>query len=420
MQLSKQHLHLKFSAPLWRGVAAFWSWWSGELRGMLPPRVRRALMPRAQHLFLELDGTELVMSQGTAQNKAELTRYELDQAGETPLQLSAEDELQQRARELVLCLPEDKVLARSLTLPLAAEENLREVLSFEMDRQTPFTAEPVYSDFSIVARSSAERTLTVDLVLATRRMLDELLARLDQRGLHPDRVTINCGESGGFTAVNLLPAANRQRKAITPQLVNLALGALTLLLLVGAVSLPLLNKRQQIEALEPLLETLLAMGGQVEAISERVEAGEPVADLHVQFANLTGIDIPPELVPLAIDEFPAIFVAAACAEGPGRARLIEIAREAGGLSLEAGGVLLTPTGLPVDGPLLTAVGPELTLQAGANEQQRQSEDHDHVAHTRYLPRYAVVSEPDCRQPNSSVFLGGVRHMLSLSIRIPAP
>ena len=271
MQLSKQHLHLKFSAPLWRGVAAFWSWWSGELRGMLPPRVRRALMPRAQHLFLELDGTELVMSQGTAQNKAELTRYELDQAGETPLQLSAQDELHQRARELVLCLPQDKVLARSLTLPLAAEENLREVLSFEMDRQTPFTAEQVYYDFSIVARSSAERTLTVDLVLATRRMLDELLARLDQHGLHPDRVTINCGESGGFAAVNLLPAGNRQRKAITPQLVNLALGALTLLLLVGAVSLPLLNKRQQIEALEPLLETASAKAEEARRLRKEVD-----------------------------------------------------------------------------------------------------------------------------------------------------
>ena len=323
MQLSKQHLHLKFSAPLWRGVAAFWSWWSGELRGMLPPRVRRALMPRAQQLFLELDGTELVMSQGTAQNKAELTRYQLDQAGETPLQLSLEDELHQRARELVLCLPQDKVLARSLTLPLAAEENLREVLSFEMDRQTPFTAEQVYYDFSIVARSSAERTLTVDLVLATRRMLDELLARLDQRGLHPDRVTINCGGSGGFAAVNLLPAANRQRKAITPQLVNLALGALTLLLLVGAVttdhrarhtgadflafsvllhrlpialtiwwfvypqygnrvgvglllligavSLPLLNKRQQIEALEPLLETASAKAEEARRLRKEVD-----------------------------------------------------------------------------------------------------------------------------------------------------
>ena len=271
MQLSKHNLHIKFSAPVWRGVEAFWSWWISELSGMLPPRVRHVLMPRAQRLFLELDGTDVVMSQGTTQDKQELTRYTLGQADAAPLKLSAEDEAHQHARELVLCLPRDKVLTRSLTLPLAAEENLREVLSFEMDRQTPFTAEQVYYDFAVVARSPAERTLTVDLALATRRMLDELLARLDKRGLHPDRVTINCGKGGGFAAVNLLPVENRQRKAITPWLVNLALGTLAVLLLVSAVSLPLMNKRQKIKALEPLLETASAQAEEAHRLHKEVD-----------------------------------------------------------------------------------------------------------------------------------------------------
>jgi general secretion pathway protein L len=271
MQLSKHNLHLKFSAPLSRGVAQFWSWWISELRAMLPPRVRRVLMPRVQRLYLELDGGDLVMSQGTAQNKQELTRHTLDQADAAPVKLSSEDDMYRHARELVLCLPEDKVLTKSLTLPLAAEENLREVLSFEMDRQTPFTAEQVYYDYSIVARSSADRTLTVNLVLATRHMLDELLARLDARDLHPDRVTINCGESGGFAAVNLLPVENRQRKAVTPRLVNLALGVLVVLLLLSAVSLPLLNKRQKIQALEPLLETAKAKAEEAHRLRKEVD-----------------------------------------------------------------------------------------------------------------------------------------------------
>ena len=271
MQLSKHNLHIKFSAPVWRGVAAFWSWWISELSGMLPPRVRHVLMPRAQRLFLELDGTDVVMSQGTAQDKQELTRYTLGEADAAPLKLSTEDKAHQQARELVLCLPRDNVLSRSLTLPLAAEENLREVLSFEMDRQTPFTAEQVYYDFSVAARSAAERTLTVDLVLATRRMLDELLARLDSRGLHPDRVTIDCGEDGGFAAVNLLPVENRQRKAVTPRLVNLALGALAVLLLVSIVSLPLMNKREKITALEPLLETASAKAEEAHRLRKEVD-----------------------------------------------------------------------------------------------------------------------------------------------------
>ncbi|MGR8942171.1 MAG: 3-phosphoshikimate 1-carboxyvinyltransferase, partial [Gammaproteobacteria bacterium] len=49
-----------------------------------------------------------------------------------------------------------------------------------------------------------------------------------------------------------------------------------------------------------------------------IVGGEPVADLHVKYSQLKGIDIPEELVPLAIDEFPVLFVAAACAEGQTR------------------------------------------------------------------------------------------------------
>ncbi len=64
-----------------------------------------------------------------------------------------------------------------------------------------------------------------------------------------------------------------------------------------------------------VVDILRAMGADIEVQNAREVGGEPVADLRVRAARLRGIDIPPELVPLAIDEFPALFVAAACAEG---------------------------------------------------------------------------------------------------------
>ena len=57
------------------------------------------------------------------------------------------------------------------------------------------------------------------------------------------------------------------------------------------------------------------MGAVIELSNERNVGGEPVADIHVQGTQLHGIRIPEDQVPLAIDEFPALFVAAACAEG---------------------------------------------------------------------------------------------------------
>ncbi len=64
-----------------------------------------------------------------------------------------------------------------------------------------------------------------------------------------------------------------------------------------------------------VINILRLMGGDITLLNERLAGGEPVADIRVRSATLKGIAIPEDQVPLAIDEFPAIFVAAACAEG---------------------------------------------------------------------------------------------------------
>jgi len=64
-----------------------------------------------------------------------------------------------------------------------------------------------------------------------------------------------------------------------------------------------------------IIDILRLMGANIDVMNERSVGGEPVADLRVRSSQLKGIDIPQELVPLAIDEFPVLFVAAACAEG---------------------------------------------------------------------------------------------------------
>lgn len=64
-----------------------------------------------------------------------------------------------------------------------------------------------------------------------------------------------------------------------------------------------------------VVDILRLMGAQIDIRNKRLLGGEPVADLHIGAARLHGIDIPQALVSIAIDEFPAIMVAAACADG---------------------------------------------------------------------------------------------------------
>jgi 3-phosphoshikimate 1-carboxyvinyltransferase len=64
-----------------------------------------------------------------------------------------------------------------------------------------------------------------------------------------------------------------------------------------------------------LLEMLALMGADLRLVNHRSAGAEPVADIEVRPAALTGIHVPERLVPIAIDEFPAFFIAAACARG---------------------------------------------------------------------------------------------------------
>ena len=64
-----------------------------------------------------------------------------------------------------------------------------------------------------------------------------------------------------------------------------------------------------------IVEVLTAMGGRIDKLNEREVGGEPVADLHVRHSALKGIEVDPQIAPSMIDEFPALFVAAALAEG---------------------------------------------------------------------------------------------------------
>jgi 3-phosphoshikimate 1-carboxyvinyltransferase len=117
-----------------------------------------------------------------------------------------------------------------------------------------------------------------------------------------------------------------------------------------------------------VLQILRAMGADIVESGQRTIGGEPVADLRVRGARLAGIEIPPEWVPLAIDEFPALFVAAACAEGVTVLRGAEELRvkESDRIAVMADG--LAAIGMPVqataDGMRIEGRGGEATPFAG--------------------------------------------------------
>ena len=261
----------KLTTPLFHTLTDFWSWWIAELGGILPKSVRAAILPSVERLYLELNGQNVIASRVTSESTREIGRYPLTPEQQQAEQAQELEELANRAREVVLCLPADKVLTKTLSLPLVAEENLREVLGFEMDRQTPFGLDQVYYDYILTARDSKKNTLTLELVVTPRQFLDKLLTHLDDIGFQPRQATICRENTGQPQAVNLLPKEARQRRPDTARYLNLALGVLALVLLLGAIALPLVNKLHVINALEARVELVSAKAEVTRRLREEVE-----------------------------------------------------------------------------------------------------------------------------------------------------
>lgn len=97
-----------------------------------------------------------------------------------------------------------------------------------------------------------------------------------------------------------------------------------------------------------LLHVLRQMGADIEEVNPREVGGEPVADLRVRHAQLSGVDVDPAIAPSMIDEFPVLFVAAALAKGTTRTTGLEELRVKESDRLAAMAAALTAAGARVE------------------------------------------------------------------------
>lgn len=249
-----------------RGLRGFLAWWGSSLAEWLPARMRRALCG-ARRLLLqaEADGLRLSCQQG------EEVRWLADLPlplpdGPDPLARLLREDLRDWPRWLQL--PAGMGLRRRLVLPAAAREHLREVLSFEIERQTPFAAGQALHDGRILqARDDGQ--LLVELVVVPRRQLDVLTERLGAAAARLAGVDMQ-DAAGASLGVNLLPPAERHRQAHPWRRWNLLLAVVAAVaVLLGATQL-LDNRRAAAADLQATVAARAAQARLVASQRQRV------------------------------------------------------------------------------------------------------------------------------------------------------
>jgi len=265
VQRSLQPLRIRYADPLLGRLRSFWRWWTGELVELLPEKLQTAIAQRQQKLYVELDEDKLLLSLGNHAAQREILRLPFDAAD------SEDEDIPREVQQTILLLPEDKVLARRISLPAAAEENLREVLGFEMDLHTPFEAAEVYYDYTVVGRDSNRQQVTVDLVYAPRDAVETLVDGATSLGMKTDIVTCRRRDNANLQPVNLLPKEKRRTRRLDVKNLNLALTVLLAVLVVAAITIPIVQKNRAIEALEAQVQAAAAEARQGAELRQDLE-----------------------------------------------------------------------------------------------------------------------------------------------------
>jgi HAMP domain-containing protein len=176
-----------------------WSWWSGELRAMLPAKLRGQAGLRSS-LVAEFSGGEIVLRD--------------HRAGEAGLRM----ETVQQVSQLTLALPASAVLLREMTLPALPSADLRRLIALDMDRIAPLRNEDVIFDMERGASvSGGRRQITLGIV--RRQTLQEMLERLLALGAGRPRAISLVDRQNGIPRFDFLKAeriAEGGTAAITP------------------------------------------------------------------------------------------------------------------------------------------------------------------------------------------------------------
>ncbi len=262
----------KLTAAL-RLPQAMMRWWLAELFGLVPRFLRPSSAAVRRSLLLELDGWEIVLvKHGGRQGPAELGRIPDNiEAGSAAVSgagaLDALGERRYRKWPIIARLASNLGMRKLIELPLAAKGDLHQLLHFELDRLTPFKAEDVCFAWRIQATDSKAERMTVVLEMAPKTIIESAVELAHAHGREIDRVEL-AGSPHDAGPLDLLPQSDHDEPSASWP--NRLLRAVTLLLLVFAVAIPIKKQMTVVEELDADIATVRAKAEESLALRERL------------------------------------------------------------------------------------------------------------------------------------------------------
>lgn len=237
---------------------------------MLPEGWRRRFERRHDTVVLTPDDDELRVSRRDSTRLEELGRIDMSLPDAGAQMAGTLTGLESDGTRVEIAMPAEKLLVKQIQLPLAAEENLREVLGFEMQRQTPFRADQVYFNYRVLARRPQSQQLDVRLSVVPRAAIEPILGLLGGWDLVRGRDDgTSAGRSDGDDRVfAFVPDDAGQRPS---SVLQRGLVVANVALLVAVIAIPLVQQQQYLDSLRERLAEVRAAATAASELQQRID-----------------------------------------------------------------------------------------------------------------------------------------------------
>ena len=232
------------------GAGGFMAWWKQSLLAWLPARWQERFGLAQERLLITHQGEQLQLQWQNLQGLQDVPRL---RAPADAADLAGAHGTRLAGLPRWMLLPAGSALQRRLLLPAAAADRLRDVVGFEIDRQTPFSADSVRFDTRVLERRT-DGQLESELVAVPRTPFDAALSGLG--GLASSLVGVDArGADGIPLGVNLLPVESRRGRQDPLSAWNWALAAFALIAVAATAWQVLDNRRASAALFEAQVES---------------------------------------------------------------------------------------------------------------------------------------------------------------------
>lgn len=177
-------------------IGRFFRWWGSELAALLPLSGMRSSRNLGNVLEVTISKDQIVYRHRTRGDSERLGSFDRVSSATGGAASSVSASARESLQAVLRGLRPDKTrceihaddtlrLRKTVSLPLAAEENLEQVLAFEMERNTPFHANDVYFDYRVTGRDTRRRRLDVEFLVMRKENVDEALSVVSNWGFMP-------------------------------------------------------------------------------------------------------------------------------------------------------------------------------------------------------------------------------------------